>query len=603
MVAPPALDSATSLLKTALAYALEQGYRVFPLHSIRKGKCTCIPKSGETCEHPGKHPRTKNGVYDATRNEATIRQWWKQWPDANIGFAMGEGRYVVDEDTYKGANHADLGELPETLTVRTGGGGYQYYFSIPQEMALPNTVGTLGKWIDTKGAGGYVVAPGSRHLSGNTYEWLNDAPLAPLPAHLVERLEKKPKAAPLPPAERSPRLSTIGDTPYGLAALDDECRTLSSTPEGQRNDQLNRSAYLMGNLVAGDELTESTAEQSLRAAALRCGLGEREIEKTLQSGLNDGMLNPRKAPPREKESPPASVVESAQEVQPATLEEALALIAELEQKNADLEQKNQLQAEVIAGTHAHIFSKWEKEATRVVDVAALLIAYERVERKLQRSLFDTFPMVMSSGNNAKGERYAGLAERLNLSREKVGEAFQAVEATGQMRRCERYDEMERKSHYDYRIDRSFISNEHPVTDKKVYTVRAPQEAKKPIEKTVDVVHTCLECGSPNLDITCRDNGHLTQLGEVAQKETQEVEVMSEIPTLLASHLGSVENSDMTPESEVDQPPEPQSNKEQLSLEAEGYWKDTDELDPGWPPSMRMKKRVYVPPALWAAVMP
>src|SRR6266699_6407432 len=46
----------------------------------------------------------------------------------------------------------------------------------------------------------------------------------------------------------------------------------------------------------------------------------------------------------------------------------------------------------------------------------------------------------------------------------------------------------------------------------------------------------------------------------------------------------------------------QSDKAQLSLEAEGYWKDTDELDPGWPPSMKMKKRVYVPPALWAAVM-
>jgi hypothetical protein len=49
--------------------------------------------------------------------------------------------------------------------------------------------------------------------------------------------------------------------------------------------------------------------------------------------------------------------------------------------------------------------------------------------------------------------------------------------------------------------------------------------------------------------------------------------------------------------------EPQSDKEQLSLEAEGYYKDTDELDPGWPPSMKMKKRVYVPPVLWAAVMP
>jgi hypothetical protein len=150
----------------------------------------------------------------------------------------------------------------------------------------------------------------------------------------------------------------------------------------------------------------------------------------------------------------------------------------------------------------------------------LLISYERVESKLSTSLFDSFPMVVASGYNAKGERYTGLADRLNLSREKLGEAFQAFDATGQIRRCERYDELEQKSHYDYSIGPEFISNAHPVTDKKPYTPRKPKEAKKPIEQTVDVAHTCLGCESPNLDIICRDCGDVTQLGDVATTETQ-----------------------------------------------------------------------------------
>jgi len=70
-----------------------------------------------------------------------------------------------------------------------------------------------------------------------------------------------------------------------------------------------------------------------------------------------------------------------------------------------------------------------------------------------------------------------------------------------------------------------------------------------------------------------------------------------VRTTQTVYFGNDENESLSPA-----PPEPQSEEAQLSLESEGYWKDTDELDPGWPPSMKLKKRVYVPPALWAAVI-
>lgn len=90
--------------------------------------------------------------------------------------------------------------------------------------------------------------------------------------------------------------SLAGDTPYGLQALDNECHELAMMQEGGRNHQLNTSAYALGQLVAGHELTRSTVERELTDAARRSGLGEQEIANTLRSGIEAGMLSPRSAP-------------------------------------------------------------------------------------------------------------------------------------------------------------------------------------------------------------------------------------------------------------------------------------------------------------------
>lgn len=80
-------------IRPMVAYA-QRGFRVFPLHDITGGACSC---GREECGSGGKHPRTKNGVKDATTALEQIRQWWARWPDANIGLATG-----VDPATGKG---------------------------------------------------------------------------------------------------------------------------------------------------------------------------------------------------------------------------------------------------------------------------------------------------------------------------------------------------------------------------------------------------------------------------------------------------------------------------------------------------------------------
>src|SRR5262245_34186061 len=83
---------APALLQAALSYA-RRGWLVLPLHTARHGACACghVP-----C--PGKHPRTAHGVKEATIDEETIRRWWQQWPEANVGIATGavSGLVVLD---------------------------------------------------------------------------------------------------------------------------------------------------------------------------------------------------------------------------------------------------------------------------------------------------------------------------------------------------------------------------------------------------------------------------------------------------------------------------------------------------------------------------
>ena len=127
----------TSMMQAALAYA-ERGWHVFPCHSIRNGKCTC----GKECDSPGKHPRTLNGLKDATREPNTIQQWWAKWRHANIGVKTGEasGIVVIDVDTDDGkpgletlqALESEHGQLPATVEAVTGSGGHHIVFAYPE---------------------------------------------------------------------------------------------------------------------------------------------------------------------------------------------------------------------------------------------------------------------------------------------------------------------------------------------------------------------------------------------------------------------------------------------------------------------------------------
>jgi len=205
-----------AMVEYALGYA-KRGWRVFPLHTAHEQGCSC---GHDDCSSVGKHPRTRNGVKDATTDREQIQGWWQHWPDANIGIATGQGLYVVDVDCNKdgsifdiGLEQDDLETLVKSLTVRTGSGGYHFYLSYDPALWLPNTASKLGPAIDTRGEGGYVVAPPSRNGHGR-YCWLQEGTrrVQPLPPALLAKLSPAPR-----PQEHSSAAASTPQTKEGRA--------------------------------------------------------------------------------------------------------------------------------------------------------------------------------------------------------------------------------------------------------------------------------------------------------------------------------------------------------------------------------------------------
>jgi hypothetical protein len=203
-----------------------RGFRIFPLSPGTK-----IP------------PKGLKWKTEATTDAETIRKWAATYPGCNFAVRGGQGLIVLDPDGDAGrAALAELealhGRLPNTMTVQTPGGGLHIYLGGAD---VSNSVGSLPKGIDVRGAGGYVVAPGSyfadpggeKGYTGH-YRIETDLPLANAPEWLPGLL----KAAPLPKKKSGTRpvheLDQSEDIQRAIRFLQNE-----ATPaiEGKGGDQ------------------------------------------------------------------------------------------------------------------------------------------------------------------------------------------------------------------------------------------------------------------------------------------------------------------------------------------------------------------------------
>lgn len=299
----------------ALSY-IANGVPVFPCRHEDEVTDRYDPDTGEIIVHKAKTPLVSNGFKGASKNTRITGILWDRNPTAMVGIPTGEqlGAWVLDVDVHKdddgnvingyetlAALEAKHGELPATATAKTAGGGEHRYFKYVPGV---RNRGKLGRGLDVRGSGGYVIAPGSVTAEGKEYIWLDYdgeglPPLADAPEWLLDLV--------LPPATTyttaTPFSYQSGENDlYVERAVQAELDMLATTMQGGRGEQVNKSAFSLGTLVGAGALSRSEAEAGLFDAAFANGVvakdGEREIRAKIKRGLDAGFRQPRAIPER-----------------------------------------------------------------------------------------------------------------------------------------------------------------------------------------------------------------------------------------------------------------------------------------------------------------
>lgn len=226
------------LLDAALIYA-ERGWQVIPLKPRLK------------------IPLQKEWQKKASSNPDTIRNWWSETPDANIGIVTGEksNLFVIDVDDKTGPHGSITLDSVEkvvgplkTLRCRTQSGGQHLFFE--HFAGAGNKVNVL-PGIDVRGSGGYVVAAPSI-FENRKYEWMNTEAVAHISEPTVALMRHGEKIMP----------------PIGIK-------------EGSRNDELFKYASSIRSL----KLAQGLADFFIGRAGELCHppMDHRELAQIIQS--------------------------------------------------------------------------------------------------------------------------------------------------------------------------------------------------------------------------------------------------------------------------------------------------------------------------------
>lgn len=241
-----------------------------------------------------------------------IHRWDKTSALQNVGIVCGaiSGNLVVmDCDSLDACRMFELNfpALRHTFTINTGSGkGKHYYYRVENLPPTTRALNIAGGNLELRANGCYVVAAPSIHPDTGRHYGMNRvdpilqmkdmADLVIWLQALMEAKTPKPTPAPIP----APKKATEGRTmlergtirnpqAYGHAAINKELDILHRTRPGAQNNQLNQSAYNLGQLVGDGILAYDQAAAALLAAAIAIGQDEPQSRRTINSGINAGV--------------------------------------------------------------------------------------------------------------------------------------------------------------------------------------------------------------------------------------------------------------------------------------------------------------------------
>jgi hypothetical protein len=249
----------------------------------------------------GKRPYTKTGVLEATTEKSLIWQWSLRWPNANCGIAFNEDSPEVGVDVdAKNMQWLDRIQhqegIIETRTVRTGGGGFHFYFRRPAGIDLPNVSDLAHKGFELKSKHSYLMAAGCIHPdTGKVYELTHDIDPQPMPDWLVKLALESGQPSPNP----SPNPSPTSPTPAGL-----------TIPRGEHDAWL----FKMARMYRGQGDTEDIIYSKLKLDLTRLAdidptkpYTERDLHRIAKSA-GKYSVNPRLQVPTVSSTPPPIAV-------------------------------------------------------------------------------------------------------------------------------------------------------------------------------------------------------------------------------------------------------------------------------------------------------
>lgn len=233
------------------------------------------------CRANDKKPAIPGGFKNATTDPEAIRAYWRDKPECNVGMATGSV-VVIDLDDHSGIFDADgnpcksgaeslaeweelNGELPKTLSVKTGKPlGQHLWYSNPEGLDI-NCTSNSTLAIDIRGYGGYVIAPPSVHPNGTEYSFLEDpeaVPLAPIDGQVMKFIE------------------------YVKGSESRKGRSASSGAvlEGGRNNAVFREAARLQGAGLSDEAVMDGAKRFNDSSCIP-PLPDREVAASVQSAL------------------------------------------------------------------------------------------------------------------------------------------------------------------------------------------------------------------------------------------------------------------------------------------------------------------------------
>lgn len=245
---------------------------------------------------------------NSTTDLHAIHRLWMERRGALVGLDCGKsGLLIVDCDRREGkpdgvkqfsnlcVEHNQ--SLTDLFTVSTMNGGLHVYFRQNGEL-FGNSVGKLCPSVDTRGVGGYAIAPGTQTAHNIYYKAnkpITDIDVVPLPLWLASILRSTKAKTSKAISTINNNISSIGnerEQAYAHATLHRIALELSAALPGSRNEALNRAAFRLGTMCARNWIDRNKVTLTLATAAKESGLLEDEIYKTINSGLSAGERSP-----------------------------------------------------------------------------------------------------------------------------------------------------------------------------------------------------------------------------------------------------------------------------------------------------------------------